>query len=126
MDTKVPNLELLIYKAKAVLFNDAVLNQKLANIGLPKDCTDFEVDCFMQTWGSTCTGFDETKEGVPTMSGSAVTREYTTVVREMNTNIYCVYFGDRLCYIVNNPNNIFFRDLRMRRMKSLSESKKYY
>ena len=53
-----------------------------------------EIDAvvFPQIWGSTCTGFDVTEDGSPTLGGCAMTKEYTTVLHELATDIYIIFF----------------------------------
>lgn len=109
---KLPNLELLQYKAESVLRE---LNQ-LAEF------PEYDIDCFSQIWGSTCTGFDKTKEGMPLAGGSAMTKEYTTIVHELTNDIYLVFFGDRLCYKVEKATKEFLKDLKDRNLKPLSEA----
>ena len=109
---KLPNLELLQYKAESVLRE---LNQ-LAEF------PEYDIDCFSQIWGSTCTGFDKTKEGMPRVGGSAMTKEYATVVHELTNDIYLVFFGDRLCYKVEKATKEFLKDLKDRNLKPLSEA----
>lgn len=119
--TKLPNLELLMYKARIYLEYDEEYVQKSKGKAL-----NFTVETFPQTWGSTCTGFDITKDGKATVGGCAMTTEYTTVVREHKTETYVVFFGDRACYGVHNPTKEFYQDLKDRHLASLSESKERY
>lgn len=79
-----------------------------------------EIRCelFPQMWGSTSLGFDG-------IGGCAMTEEYTTVVHVSNTDVYGVFFGKKLAYIIKNPNQQFFTDLRERNMASQHESKRY-
>lgn len=102
MVVRIPNLELLLYKAQQALAHDPDFVQKIAEIkendSHKKVYLDFSVECFSQIWGSTCTGFDVTEAGEPVMAGSAMTEEYTTIVHEKTTDTYCVFFGDRPCY----------------------------
>lgn len=86
----------------------------------------FNMMAFPQTWGSTCTAFDETPEGFPVISGDAITEAYTVVVFEKRSNIYFVYIENRPCYIVENPNKMFLIDLKDHRLKSLHDAKKAY
>lgn len=53
-------------------------------------------------------------------------KEYTTVMHELLTDSYIVFFGAEPCYKVTNANETFFDDLGKRRMASLSEAKKAY
>lgn len=123
--TRLPNLELLMYKASSIFLQEEeflLKARKLKNY----EILDIEVETFPQTWGSTCTGFDITEDGKATVGGCAMTTEYTTVVHEKRTDFYCVFFGDRPCYTVHNPTKEFYEDLKERRLASLSESKERY
>ena len=119
--TKLPNLELLMYKAGIYLEYDEEFAQKAKGKTL-----NFTIETFPQTWGSTCTGFDITKDGKATVGGCAMTTEYTTVVHEKSTNFYVVFFGDRPCYVVHDPTKEFYEDLKERHLVSRSESKERY
>jgi hypothetical protein len=123
--TRLPNLELLMYKASSIFLQEEeflLKARKLKNY----EILDIEVETFPQTWGSTCTGFDITEDGKATVGGCAMTTEYTTVVHEKRTDFYLVFFGDRPCYAVHNPTKEFYEDLKERRLASLSESKERY
>ena len=119
--TKLPNLELLMYKARIYLEYDEEYTQKSKGKSL-----NFTIETFPQIQGSTCTGFDITEGGKATIGGCAMTTEYTTVVHEKRTDFYCVFFGDRPCYAVHNPTKEFYEDLKDRHLASLSESKERY
>lgn len=127
MNPRYPNLELIEYKAKQALAADpefkAEFEKQSKFMKLPPD---FDVIVFPQMWGSTCTGFDVCPDGSPAIGGCAMTKEYTTVVHELITDCYCVFFGDRACYKVTNANEDFINDLKNRSMASLSEAKKRY
>ena len=123
--TRLPNLELLMYKASSIFLQEEeflLKARKLKNY----EILDIEVETFPQTWGSTCTGFDITEDGKATVGGCAMTTEYTTVVHEKRTDFYLVFFGDRPCYAVHNPTKEFYEDLKERHLASLSESKERY
>ena len=123
--TRLPNLELLMYKASSIFLQEEeflLKARKLKNY----EILDIEVETFPQTWGSTCTGFDITEDGKATVGGCAMTTEYTTVVHEKRTDFYLVFFGDRPCYAVHNPTKEFYEDLKERRLPSLSKSKERY
>ena len=119
--TKLPNLELLMYKVGIYLGYDEEFVQKSKGKLL-----HFTIETFPQTWGSTCTGFDITSDGKATVGGCAMTMEYTSVVHEENTETYLVFFGDRPCYVVHNPTKEFYEDLKERHLASLSKSKERY
>lgn len=119
--TRLPNLELLMYKAGIYLEYDEEFAQKAKGKSL-----HFTIETFPQTWGNTCTGFDITEDGKTAFGGSALTMEYTSVVHEENTETYLVFFGDRACYAVRNPTKEFYEDLKERNLASLSKSKERY
>nr|DAK49420.1 MAG TPA: hypothetical protein [Caudoviricetes sp.] len=123
--TRLPNLELLMYKASSIFLQEEEFLLKARNLK-NYEILDIEVETFPQTWGSTCTGFDITEDGKATVGGCAMTTEYTTVVHEKRTDFYLVFFGDRPCYVVHNPTKEFYEDLKDRNLASLSESKKRY
>lgn len=128
MNARYPNLELIEYKAIVALSQDEeflkIFEEKKRN----NKYTYAEIDAvvFPQVWGSTCTGFDVTEDGSPTLGGCATTKEYTTVLHELATDIYIIFFGEKMCYKVTNANAKFFEDLQKRRMASLSEAKRRY
>ena len=128
-DPKLPNVELVLYKAKQFLSKDSQFLNKMETEmkdGNNKRPIEFDLIMFPQIWGSTCTGFDVTPDGSPVMSGCAMTKEYTTIVHELLTDTYTVFFGDTPCYQVHDANNAFCEDLGKRQMASLSEAKKRY
>lgn len=128
---RMPNLELLAYQAWIKLALNPEYDKRIKKIHpnwdeptLPQP--DLSVDCFVQTWGSTCTGFDVDEHGIPLWGGSAMTDAYTTVVHERQTDMYVVFFNDRICYIVENPTDQFYEDLKNRNLARLSEALKRY
>lgn len=128
MNARYPNLELLEYKARVALSKD---EEFLKNFEAKRKDNKYvysEIDAvvFPQIWGSTCTGFDVTEDGSPTLGGCAMTKEYTTVLHELATDIYIIFFGEKMCYKVTNANVEFFEDLKKRHMSSLSEAKRRY
>ena len=128
MHPQYPNLELIEYKAKQFLFGSEEFAEKLSKIRETNKyaAPDFDATVFPQWWGSTCTGFDVMPDGSPAFGGCAMTKEYTTVIHELLTDTYFVFFGDRPCYSVTNANKDFIKDLKGCQMASLSESKKRY
>ena len=111
-----PNLELIENKATEL----ALLDDSLPSP------PEFDLITFPQTWGSTCTGFDRTSDGLPAIGGSAMTKEYTTVAHELKTDVYYIFFGGRPCYKVTEAGKNFFSDLSSRNMASLSKAKDRY
>ena len=79
---------------------------------------DFRFTMFCQTWGSTALGFDG-------FGGSAMTDAYTTVVNEINSGWYGVFFGEELAYLIKEPNEIFFEDMHKFQMKPVSGKSAY-
>ena len=125
--TRLPNLELLMYKGIGHLGQDKEFMEKVIKAKSDGIRTfNFQIETFPQIWGNTCTGFDITEDGKATIGGDAMTTEYTTVVHEKSTNFYVVFFGDRPCYVVHNPTMEFYEDLKERHLGSLSESKERY
>lgn len=126
----LPNLELLLYKAQQLLSHDEEFIRAITEAKRDKNRQyvrpDFDVECFPQIWGSTCTGFDIAPDGSPAIGGAAMTKEYTTVIHEAVTDCYCVFFGETPCYKVTNANQKFYEDLLKRNMASLSVAKKKY
>lgn len=123
-----PNFDLIEYKFKDKV-NKWLPNTKFSLIS-------FRFDTFMQTWSSTATGFADGS----CCSGQAFTDEYTTVCEMLscerikdengwltkdNKKIYGVFFGNDLGYMIIDPNEQFFNDLKNRNMKSLGASDMY-
>ena len=122
MNTRYPNLELIQYICKEYAYK--------CHGDLLKDTVfpTFRIYTFMQTWGTTATGFDLEDY----VSGQAFTNEYTTVCEmswakktpddkrwvDAEDKIYGVFFGNEIAYMFINPNEQFFKDLNDRQMKS--------
>lgn len=124
---RLPNLDLLMYKAMLYFQKDAEFIKKRDELILQKyQAITFDIETFPQTWGSTCTGFDITEDGKAAIGGCAMTTEYTTVVQARRLKAYVIFFGDRICYAVYDPGKEFYDDLMNRNLASLSEAKKRY
>lgn len=128
MNARYPNLELLEYKARVTLSRDEEFLKIFEEMKKNKKHVYAEIDAvvFPQIWGSTCTGFDVTENGSPAWGGCAMTKEYTTVLHELLTDTYIIFFGEKMCYKVTNANAEFYEDLQKRQMASLSEAKRRY
>lgn len=127
MNPRYPNLELIEYKAKQILAQDPEFKAALEEqCKFMRVQPEFDVIVFPQVWESTCTGFDVCPDGSPAIGGCAMTKEYTSVVHELVTDCYCIFFGDRACYKVTNANEDFLNDLSNRSLVSLSQAKKRY
>ncbi len=125
---KYPNLELIEYMFRQQLDRDEEWKEKFKKKRekdkYARPC--FEMIVFPQIWGSTCTAFDVTKDGEPTIGGSAMTKAYTVVVKECLTETYGIFINDCPCYMVTDPTFYFMKDLEKRDMKPLSEAQKLY
>lgn len=121
---KYPNLESLEHQMDLALSKNTEFLKKLQLIDKSK--CEIEVTVFPQLWGNTCTGFDITENGKSIISQSIITKEYTSVFHELLTNTWCIFFGNKLCYIITDPNEKFYKDLSEKHMASLSEAKQKY
>lgn len=115
MRAYLPNLELIEYKATLYIEKEN-----------PSLRPEFDIITFPQTWGSTCGGNDITASGEPVIAGCAMTKEYTTVLHELNSNLYFVFFGNNPCYLVENANEQFLNDLKNRTIVAHSIAKESY
>lgn len=114
---KYPNLELLEYMAREYL--------ELLNYG-NRSSFKFIATTFPQEWGSTALGFDTSGDGFPMWGGQAMTIVYTTVLYEMRTKVYVVFFDSKPCYLVSDANDLFLSDLQNQNLVSISEAKRRY
>ena len=118
-----PNLELIeyIFKEKVAQNHPELLPIEDANIS---------ADVFLQTWPNTAGGFDQGG-----FSGQAFTTQYTTVMTEVfsihegndvkYTFAFGVFFGNKMAYMLTNPNESFYEDLEKREIKSIKNATKY-
>lgn len=124
----LPNLELLVYMARQILLKDKDFVSAFNKVCAEAKSTgyfivpDFDVEVFPQTWSNAATGFDEPN----TVSCQAITDAYTTVVHECITNTYVVFFDNKLCYKVNDPNECFMDDLKNHCLKGITGAKEAY
>ncbi len=65
---------------------------------------------FPQVWGSTALGFGG-------IGGQAITAAYTTVVEDTDEGYCSVFFGNRLAYLIQNPSDKFYEDLKNHNMR---------
>ena len=79
---------------------------------------EFDVIVFSQIWGSTALGFDG-------IGGQAMTSAYTTVIQEEIMGVYGVFFGNSLAYIIENPSDEFFEDIKRFNMKPVNKCSAY-
>lgn len=79
---------------------------------------DVTMRMFSQVWGSTALGFG----GV---GGCALTTAHTVVVCDAAHKLYGVFFGDSPAYLVEDPSEVFFEDLRNCSMRSCADAGVY-
>lgn len=118
---KLPNLDLIEYKAENVLRNhdEFVERIKKAREDDPYRSVDLVLHTFPQMWGSTALGFDG-------IGGQAMTEAYTTVVHERVTNTFVIFFGEKPCYSLIDPTEEFFEDLKNLRIAGVNEARDRY
>ena len=75
----------------------------------------FVMYIFPQIWGDTSMEFDNWRDRM-------MTSTYTTVISEDYTGYYGVFFGERLAYVIKNPNDKFFDDLHKMKMSDVVHS----
>lgn len=124
MTAKLPNLELILYKAKQILGGSQKFMQKVQSLQKAPYgvMLDYNIDVFPQTWSNTALGFD--KDGG--VSGQAMTKAYTTIVHENVTDFYVVFFGENPCYMIDEVTQEFVDDLRSRSLVGQREADKRY
>ena len=74
---------------------------------------------FPQTWSSTALGFGG-------IGGQAITSAYVCIIESNLVGGFAVYFGGRLAYVINRPNEKFADDIERHRMVDASLGKKAY
>ena len=129
MRANYPNLELLEYKTLIAFKENKELFDKFKDAKAKHGRftnLDFVVEVFSQIWGSSCIAFDVCEDGSPAIGGSAMTEAYTVVFHERLLDFYFVYVDNKLCYFIENANQIFLDDLKEHRIKPLSEAKNVY
>jgi hypothetical protein len=128
-DPEYPNLELLEYKARQMLYESEYFKNKMEEARKKTAYVNIYLDAYVfpQTWGSTCLGFDITASGEPAIGGQAMTKAYTAVFHEAGiSDTYIVFFGGRAAYMVTEPSDKFLEDLRNQNLARLSVAKKCY
>lgn len=121
LETKYPNLELMEYYCREYFKKSEALKKKVKEKKKNGwNVMEFNAFVFPQLWGSTCTAHDITRDGSPALAGSAMTKAYTVVMQETLTETFFVFVDNKPCYIVENPTEVFYDDLRKRNIKSKS------
>jgi hypothetical protein len=64
---------------------------------------------FPQTWSSTALGFGG-------IGGQAISSAYVCIIESNLVGGFAVYFGGRLAYVINRPNERFEQDITCHRM----------
>lgn len=127
MKIKLPNLELLEYQAKLALKNNNILKAK-RRIYYEKEgyehYGDIELTCemFSQLWENSNTAFDLEEKKGPKIQTTA----YVVVFYERVCNAYIVFVDNKLCYIVDNPNEFFKEDLQKHELRGIREAQEFY
>jgi len=67
---------------------------------------------FPQTWASTALGFGG-------IGGAAITSAYTTILESDQGGGFCVYFGGKFAYRIQQPNEKFYEDIARRNMSEV-------
>jgi hypothetical protein len=74
---------------------------------------------FSQTWGSTALGFGGA-------GGQAISSAYVCVIESNLVGGYAVYFGGRLAYVIDRPNELFIEHVARQRMVDAKLGKATY
>lgn len=74
---------------------------------------------FPQTWGSTALGFGG-------IGGAAITSAYVCIIESNLLGQFAVYFGGRLAYVIERPNEKFMEDISRQRMVDANKGKATY
>jgi hypothetical protein len=74
---------------------------------------------FSQTWGSTALGFGG-------IGGQAISSAYVCVIESNLVGGYAVYFGGRLAYVIDRPNELFIEHIARQRMVDAKLGKATY
>lgn len=115
LNAKCPNLEILSYIAFQLVY-----------LMFNKIKCEFDIYVFPQVWPSTCLGIDCDENGEGFIGGQAMTKAFTSVFYDTLNEIYVVFFDDNIAYIVSNPTDEFYEDLKNNNLKSRSKAKIYY
>lgn len=131
-NTKYPNLELMEYKFRQILNKNEKWISKIRAYKEKNPSTaryvlpEFDITVFSQVWGSTITAYDVCPDGSPAIGGCAMTKAYTVVIEEKLTRTFGVFVDDQFCYIVLDPSDAFYEDLKNHDIASISRAKKSY
>lgn len=104
--------------------------EELKGVDVPDDCmidktrkhTMYDLTVyamFTQTWGSTALGFGG-------IGGQAITSAYVCIIESDLVGYFAVYFGGRLAYVIERPNEKFIEDVTNHRMVDAKFGKAKY
>ena len=111
---KLPNLEITLNN-----FKDKIADHLKETMGRQYiDDSDYDFTMFSQSWGDTSLGFGG-------IGGQMITSAYTVVIIFEPTGIAGVYFNGKFAYIVERPNENFYKDLLNREMKAVRYKSTY-
>ena len=121
---ELPCLPLIEERAKNILKKEIKKEYPTFDENTPKyiydayKYPDFDFTMFSQVWGSTALGFNG-------IGGQALTKAYTIVLKEQNTNMFFVFFEERFAYMIKDPNELFQKDFENHNMKPVYLAFKY-
>lgn len=128
MDGKVPNLESLLERSRQMLLGDQEFLEALEKVKERKKNPSLQmnllIECFPQWWDRGCTPFDP--PGKKVRRSKILRAEYTSIVHELTTNTFLVYFGDRFGYKVFQTGLDFYDDMRTHMMAGVSRAAELY
>lgn len=128
MDIKVPNLESLLERSRQMLLEDQEFLEALEKVKERKKDPSLQMDllieCFPQWWDRGCTPFDPPDKKI--RRSKTLRAEYTSIVHELTTDTFLVYFGDRFGYKVYQTGLTFYDDMRTHMMASVSKTLERY
>ena len=111
---KLPNLETTLNDFKDRIKDH--LEETMGNQYI--DDSDYDFTVFSQSWGDSSLGFGG-------IGAQMITSAYTVIIIFEPTGIAGVYFNGKFAYIVERPNENFYKDLLNREMKSVRYKSTY-
>lgn len=128
MDIKVPNLESLLERSRQMLLTDQEFLEALEKVKERKKDPSLQmnllIECFPQWWDRGCTPFDPPEKKV--RRSKILRAEYTSIVHELTTDTFLVYFGDKFGYKVYQTGLDFYDDMRTHMMAGVSKAPERY
>lgn len=128
MDIKVPNLESLLERSRQMLLGDQEFLEALEKVKERKKDPSLQmnllIECFPQWWDRGSTPFDPPDKKV--RRSKILRAEYTSIVHELTTDTFLVYFGDEFGYKVHPAGLDFYDDMRTHSMAKVSKAAEVY